>query len=177
MELALKIVKEKLLGRVNGVSYCLVGEGGGVSGCLEIRRGPFQDINLDVVISHICTLNDSFASRFQVLKLSSLPHLYINEDVNIIILTMYWFLADHVTRSYNDTYYVDSQHVLRCHTSAHQAELLRKGHTHFLVTGDVYRRDSIDSTHYPVFHQMEGVRVFSPDDWVGSGIDATYTWP
>ncbi|QCE15688.1 phenylalanyl-tRNA synthetase alpha chain [Vigna unguiculata] len=50
---------------------------------------------------------------------------------------------DHVSRSYNDTYYVDPQTVLRCHTSAHQAELLRSGHTHFLVTGDVYRRDSI----------------------------------
>lgn len=62
--------------------------------------------------------------------------------------------ADHVSRSYNDTYYVDSQTVLRCHTSAHQAELLRQGNTHFLVTGDVYRRDSIDSTHYPVFHQV-----------------------
>ncbi|XP_016198928.1 phenylalanine--tRNA ligase, chloroplastic/mitochondrial [Arachis ipaensis] len=59
---------------------------------------------------------------------------------------------DHVSRSYNDTYYVDPQTVLRCHTSAHQAELLRSGYTHFLVTGDVYRRDSIDSTHYPVFH-------------------------
>lgn len=81
--------------------------------------------------------------------------------------------ADHVSRSYNDTYYVDSETVLRCHTSAHQAELLRKGHTHFLVTGDVYRRDSIDATHYPVFHQMEGVRVFSPDDWEASGMDAT----
>ncbi|GJM95518.1 hypothetical protein PR202_ga12262 [Eleusine coracana subsp. coracana] len=81
--------------------------------------------------------------------------------------------ADHVSRSYNDTYYVDGQTVLRCHTSAHQAELLRDGHTHFLVTGDVYRRDSIDSTHYPVFHQMEGFRVFSPDDWSGSGMDGT----
>ncbi|KAK9667134.1 hypothetical protein RND81_14G235500 [Saponaria officinalis] len=81
--------------------------------------------------------------------------------------------ADHVSRSYNDTYYVDSQTVLRCHTSAHQAELLRRGHTHFLITGDVYRRDSIDSTHYPVFHQMEGVRVFSPEDWESSGKDAS----
>lgn len=62
--------------------------------------------------------------------------------------------ADHVSRSLNDTYYVDSQTVLRCHTSAHQAELLREGHRRFLVTGDVYRRDSIDSTHYPVFHQV-----------------------
>lgn len=62
--------------------------------------------------------------------------------------------ADHVSRSLNDTYYVDPQTVLRCHTSAHQAELLREGHRRFLVTGDVYRRDSIDSTHYPVFHQV-----------------------
>ncbi|CAA6668184.1 unnamed protein product [Spirodela intermedia] len=81
--------------------------------------------------------------------------------------------ADHVSRSYNDTYYVNANTVLRCHTSAHQVELLRQGHNQFLVTGDVYRRDSIDATHYPVFHQMEGVRVFSPDEWQASGLDAT----
>ncbi|CBI21731.3 unnamed protein product, partial [Vitis vinifera] len=80
---------------------------------------------------------------------------------------------DHVSRSYNDTYYIDSQTVLRCHTTANQAELLRRGHTHFLVTGDVYRRDSIDSTHYPVFHQMEGVSVFFPGDWETFGLDGT----
>ncbi|XP_030966749.1 phenylalanine--tRNA ligase, chloroplastic/mitochondrial-like isoform X1 [Quercus lobata] len=81
--------------------------------------------------------------------------------------------ADHVSRSYNDTYYIDAETVLRCQTSSHQAELLRRGHTHFLVTGDLYHKDSIDSTHYPVFHQMEGVRVFSLDDWEASGVDAT----
>lgn len=43
--------------------------------------------------------------------------------------------ADHVSRSANDTYYVDSGKVLRCHTSAHQAELLRKKLGGFLVTG------------------------------------------
>ena len=73
--------------------------------------------------------------------------------------------ADHVSRSPNDTYYVDSHTCLRCHTSAHQAHMLRDGYSAFLVTGDVYRRDSIDATHYPVFHQMEGVRVFEPKDW------------
>ncbi|CAA3020757.1 Hypothetical predicted protein [Olea europaea subsp. europaea] len=81
--------------------------------------------------------------------------------------------TDHVSRSYNDTCYVDSETVSRCHTSAHQAELLRGGHTHFLVTGVVYRKDSIDSTHYPVFHQMEGVRVFTLADWEASDTDAT----
>ena len=29
--------------------------------------------------------------------------------------------ADHVSRSPNDTFYVDADTVLRCHTSAHQA--------------------------------------------------------
>lgn len=58
----------------------------------------------------------------------------------------------------------------RCHTSAHQAELLRKGEKTFLVTGDVYRRDSVDRTHYPVFHQMEGFRVFTPEEIEASGM-------
>jgi phenylalanyl-tRNA synthetase alpha chain len=72
---------------------------------------------------------------------------------------------DHVSRSTNDTYYVTEDKVLRCHTSAHQLELLKNGYRQFLVTGDVYRRDSIDATHYPVFHQVEGVRVFEPHEW------------
>lgn len=44
--------------------------------------------------------------------------------------------ADHISRSPNDTYYVDPDTVLRCHTSAHQTELLRQGEKAFLVTGD-----------------------------------------
>ena len=42
---------------------------------------------------------------------------------------------DHVSRNPNDTYYVNHDTVLRCHTSAHQAELLRQGEKAFLVTG------------------------------------------
>ncbi len=63
----------------------------------------------------------------------------------------------HPARSKSDTYYQDENTVLRTHTSAHQAELLSKGYTNFLVTGDVYRKDEIDRCHYPIFHQMEGV--------------------
>jgi len=81
--------------------------------------------------------------------------------------------ADHISRSSNDTYYVTQDTVLRCHTSAHQAETLRSGERAFLVTGDVYRRDSIDATHYPVFHQMECVRVIAPEEWEAAGTDAT----
>lgn len=67
--------------------------------------------------------------------------------------------ADHPGRSLNDTYYLDEEHVLRSHTSAHQNQLLRSGHMKFLATGDVYRKDTIDRTLYPVFHQMEGVKI------------------
>ena len=67
--------------------------------------------------------------------------------------------ADHVSRSANDTYYVTKGSVLRCHTSAHQLELLKHGHKRFLVTGDVYRRDTIDATHFPVFHQVEVLAI------------------
>jgi len=43
----------------------------------------------------------------------------------------------------------------------------------FDCPGDVYRRDSIDATHYPVFHQMEGVRIYSPAEWEAAGMEAT----
>lgn len=81
--------------------------------------------------------------------------------------------SDHVSRSYNDTYYVNEELLMRCHTSAHQAQMLRRGERKFLVTGDVYRRDTIDATHNPVFHQMEGVRVFEPSEWEAAGKDGT----
>lgn len=35
------------------------------------------------------------------------------------------------------------------------------GLDNFLVIGDVYRRDAIDSFHFPCFHQIEGVRLFT----------------
>lgn len=84
---------------------------------------------------------------------------------------------DHVSRRPSDTYYVDSERLLRTHTSAHQSELLKAGGEAFLCTGDVYRRDEIDSSHFPAFHQMEGVRLFdeaavggamSREEWLDS---------
>ena len=75
---------------------------------------------------------------------------------------------DHVSRKKSDSYYVDSSHMLRAHTSAHQTDLIKMGLDNFLVVGDVYRRDEIDATHYPVFHQVEGVRLM--DQQMASGL-------
>ncbi len=74
--------------------------------------------------------------------------------------------ATHVSRSPNDTYYVNRRHVLRTHTSAHQRQLLRSGPASWLACGDVFRRDEIDASHFPVFHQIDGGRVF------GEGVTA-----
>lgn len=77
---------------------------------------------------------------------------------------------DHPSRSKSDCYYVNGNNLLRAHTTAHQAELITMGLNDFLIVGDVYRRDEIDSTHYPIFHQVDGVRLktrdqlFSSDD-------------
>jgi phenylalanyl-tRNA synthetase alpha chain len=88
----------------------------------------------------------------------------IYENFNPIVTTNANFDSlliplDHPARSKSDTYYFDEEFVLRTHTSAHQNEILKSGTSAFLVTGDVYRKDEIDSTHYPVFHQMEGLFV------------------
>ncbi|XP_054478684.1 phenylalanine--tRNA ligase, mitochondrial isoform X2 [Anoplopoma fimbria] len=68
---------------------------------------------------------------------------------------------DHASRKRGDNYYLNRKTMLRAHTSAHQRELVSSGLDAFLLAGDVYRRDEIDASHYPVFHQMEGVRLFS----------------
>lgn len=69
------------------------------------------------------------------------------------------FPSDHPGRARSDTYYINAGHVLRTHTSAHQLDLFKANHAPgFLVSADVYRRDAIDRSHYPVFHQMEGAR-------------------
>jgi len=71
------------------------------------------------------------------------------------------FPADHPGRSRTDTYYINKDTVLRTHTSAHQADVFRANTSAgFTISADVYRRDAIDRSHYPVFHQMEGAMTW-----------------
>jgi len=75
--------------------------------------------------------------------------------------------SDHPSRSPNDNYFINHDLMLRAHTSAHQTQIMKQRIPAFLLSGDVYRRDTVDPTHYPVFHQMEGVRVFGEKEWKG----------
>lgn len=73
------------------------------------------------------------------------------------------FADDHPGRAITDSYYLNKEYMLRAHTSAHEVETYRKGLDNWLLSADVYRRDEIDASHYPVFHQMEGTHVWPED--------------
>ncbi|WAR12179.1 SYFM-like protein [Mya arenaria] len=74
---------------------------------------------------------------------------------------------NHPSRNQADSYYLNSEYMLRAHTTAHQREFIRAGLNSFLISGDVYRRDTIDKSHYPVFHQVDGVKLFSKTELFG----------
>jgi phenylalanyl-tRNA synthetase alpha chain len=108
----------------------------------------------------LCTLRTLIESHFpDYAHLSSLSPI-VTPYKNFDELS---FPPDHPGRSVTDSYYVNKDLMLRTHTSAHEVDVFRAGETKWLLTADVYRRDEIDGSHYPVFHQMEGARIFSAD--------------
>ncbi|XP_070575311.1 phenylalanine--tRNA ligase, mitochondrial-like [Ptychodera flava] len=109
-------------------------------------------------------IRDFFYKRF--LTNRGTPLFSIYDNLSPIVSTEENFdqllvPRDHISRQKQDNYYINSSTILRAHTSAHQHSLVRAGLDAFLVAGDVYRRDTVDASHYPVFHQMEGVRLFT----------------
>jgi phenylalanyl-tRNA synthetase alpha chain len=74
------------------------------------------------------------------------------------------FPPDHPARSEQDTFYVapdGSRQVLRTHTSPVQIRTLleRELPVYIISIGRTFRTDELDSTHTPVFHQVEGLAV------------------
>jgi phenylalanyl-tRNA synthetase alpha chain len=115
-----------------------------------------QNRNLHLVESHpIKIIKELIQGYFNFKNFDNLePFVTTKENFDDLLIP-----KDHPSRSLSDTYYFDENHVLRTHTSAHQTSLLNKGEKSFLVSGPVFRRDEIDSSHYPVFHQMEGLNI------------------
>jgi len=75
------------------------------------------------------------------------------------------FPPDHPARDSQDTLLVDrkaaSPLLLRTHTSPVQIREMRRhgAPLRLIVPGRVYRKDEVDATHSPVFHQVEGLVV------------------
>ena len=70
----------------------------------------------------------------------------------------------HPARDMQDTFYIDSEVLLRTHTSPVQARTMEqhdfsKGPLKMISPGKVFRRDSDDATHSHQFHQIEGLVI------------------
>jgi len=71
------------------------------------------------------------------------------------------FEPTHPARSPRDTFFFDEHTVLRTETSPSQIHALeeREPPIYMVSIGRTYRRDAVDATHYPIFHQFEGLAV------------------
>jgi phenylalanyl-tRNA synthetase alpha chain len=67
----------------------------------------------------------------------------------------------HPARSPRATFFLNGEIVLRTETSPSQIRELeeREPPIYMVSIGRCYRRDTIDATHYPIFHQFEGLAV------------------
>lgn len=133
-------------------------------------------------------LKSSKLSTFKVIPTPQSPVVTTKENFDDLLIP-----KDHCSRLPNDTYYLNKQYMLRTHTSAHQSMILKsigsssefqRNFNAYCLSADVYRRDEIDKSHYPVFHQMEGIRLFKDSELAEMAadsaslplvVDSTYT--
>lgn len=68
---------------------------------------------------------------------------------------------DHPARDTQDTFYLSENKLLRSQTSPVQVRVMEQQEPpiRIIAPGRVYRSDSVDATHSPLFHQIEGLVV------------------
>jgi len=76
---------------------------------------------------------------------------------------------DHPSRKETDTYFLDKDYVLRTQTTVmwpfylQRPEVIKQleeaGEIGLLSFGKVYRKDEIDRSHFPIFHQIDGLYI------------------
>jgi len=68
---------------------------------------------------------------------------------------------NHPARDTQDTFYISDKIVLRSQTSPMQVRIMEKQKPpiRVIVPGRVYRSDTVDATHSPLFHQIEGLVI------------------
>ncbi|MFN3361534.1 MAG: phenylalanine--tRNA ligase subunit alpha [Pseudanabaenaceae cyanobacterium] len=69
--------------------------------------------------------------------------------------------ADHPARDMQDTFYLQDGLLLRTHTSSVQIRFMEQNDPPIRIVcpGRVYRKDDVDATHFPMFHQVELLAV------------------
>jgi phenylalanyl-tRNA synthetase alpha chain len=91
---------------------------------------------------------------FQVLEGPEVEYAYYN-------FTALNHPPEHPARQPQDTFYLSDSVLLRTHTSPMQVRAMESQEPpiYAVVPGRVYRPDTPDATHVPMFHQLEGLAV------------------
>ena len=108
------------------------------------------------------------------------PLTIVLDEINDIFVSMGFIIVDgpeietdyynfealnipknHPARDTQDTFYISNNLLLRSQTSPVQVRVMEKTSPPIKIIspGRVYRADEIDSTHSPVFHQVEGLLI------------------
>lgn len=69
--------------------------------------------------------------------------------------------ANHPAKDEQDTFYINSEILLRTQTSSVQVHAMEQGKLpiRMIAPGRVFRSDEVDATHSPSFHQIEGLVI------------------
>lgn len=107
--------------------------------------------------------------RFKDFDLVDFPRIVTVEENFDLLNTP----QDHTSRRETDTYYLDDTHILRPQTTAMWPfylgdkaileKLEKQGWLGALSPGIVFRKDEIDKTHFPAFHQIDGLYICRKD--------------
>jgi len=68
----------------------------------------------------------------------------------------------HPARDMHDTFYTEGDRLVRTHCTAYQVRAMRSSDgppIRAITAGRCYRRDTVDKTHFPIFHQIDAFAV------------------
>jgi len=104
----------------------------------------------------ICTVKDMVFEYFDDLARIEIDNPLVPVEYNFDRLRV---PQNHPSRARSDTFYENENTVLRTHMTCYLYPMGKSetGHSQlkYITCGDVYRKDAIDATHYPVFHQID----------------------
>ena len=131
-----------------------------------------QKLQNEIIDVTMPSKKNNIGSRHPLeLTLKKIEDIFISmgfsiEDGPEVELDYYNFEAlnipkNHPARSEQDTLYINDNVVLRTQTSGVQVRTMEKLEPpiKMISPGKVYRADSVDATHSPIFYQMEGLVI------------------
>jgi Phenylalanyl-tRNA synthetase alpha subunit len=117
----------------------------------KIGRGLYRIDNHPV-----CIVKQMVFDYFSDLAKIEIDNPYVSVENNFDRLRV---PKNHPSRNPTDTFYKNENEVLRTHMTCYLYPIGKsetgESKLKYITCGDVYRKDAIDSTHYPVFHQID----------------------